>query len=653
MKKMKYVLGIDLGTTNCCISYYADGKSHIIEDGPNATIESLVAYKTQHDGTLEKYIGSSARSRFHELDVIYCIKRLIGYTYSKYSELVKSGTIKKPNYKIEQGPNDTIQIRVSDKKTFTPIEISSHILAHLKKIAEKKLGVEITEAVITVPAHFNDEQRSATKTAGEIAGLKVERIINEPTAAALAYGVNKTAADVMNVLIYDFGGGTFDVSILSIHNNGIIEVQATAGDLLLGGSDVNDKLYEHFRKKIQSSLAFDVNDNARNKFLLYDAVENLKKELSSNDNCERSVVLFKSNNICDFTLSMRRAEFDSLIKNIIDKTLRICDDVIISASKKDSGFSRSKIDKVLLVGGSTRIVAVREALANIFGKSKIDSTLNPDQVVAVGAAIQGSILLGTDDTVNDILLLDVIPLSLGIETKGGIMAKIVEANTTIPTKKSQVFTTAEDNQTTVSIVVFQGERPECVNNKQLGKFDLTGIQPASSGVPQIEVTFDIDANGILNVSAKDKASGKQCQVSITTKGTMTDDEIKRAKEEAEKYKAEDEKKMALITAQNECESLINSVKDSIEKDKDKLDADLISSANTGIEEAKKAVESKDLDSISSAKQKLTDIANKIYEALSKSSSNSDTNTNTNTNRGEYSAEEKDASAEEGPETAAA
>ena len=592
----KIILGIDLGTTNSCVAYGSAGT--VIEDANTGkrTVESLVYYAP--NGEIQ--VGAAARKKFSTNKVVYLAKRLMGLSMDEYN----SGVASKCNFPYPVKANDKGQLCVEvSGKLRTPVEVSADILRYLKVNDEKKLNQTITEAVITVPAYFNDAQRQATKDAGKIAGLNVLRIINEPTAAALAYGIDKKAAK--NVLVYDFGGGTFDVTLLTI-DDGVFEVKSTGGDAFLGGADLDNKIVDYFVDSFKKDNGIDLKKDPVALARLIQQAEETKKDLSATERVEVSIPFISGQESLEVSIS--RTMFESWITGFIKKTEDHIDDVV-----KKGGLSLSEVDTVVVVGGSTRVPAVQRMLEAKFGKSKLDLSINPDEVVAQGAAIQGSILSGD---AKDLLLLDVTPLSLGIETRGGVLTKLITANTTIPAKKSQVFTTAEDNQTSVTIAVYQGERSMAKDNRLLGQFELAGIAPAKAGVPQIEVSFDMDANGILNVSAKDKASGKECSIKIESKGSLSDDDIQRMKEEAEKHAEEDKQRMKLITAKNEAEGLIHNTKKALDEYKDKIDQAYKDELESKMKEVETALSSDNAESIEAATKSLSDAVNKMYEKVS-------------------------------------
>ena len=612
---MTKVIGIDLGTTNSCVAIMDGSQAKVLENAEGArTTPSVVAFLENE----EKLVGQPAKRQAvtNAQDTIFASKRLIGRSFE--DDTVKKDINKVP-FKIVKSDNGEAWVEGKGKK-YSPSQISAFVLQKMKETAEKYLGQAVTKAVITVPAYFNDAQRQATKDAGKIAGLEVLRIINEPTAAALAYGLDKKKGQ--KIAVYDLGGGTFDVSILEI-GDGVFEVKSTNGDTFLGGEDFDDTIVNYLIDEFKKDNGIDLRNDKLALQRLKEAAEKAKIELSSAAQTEINLPFITADKTGPkhVNLKFTRAKLEALVSNLIEKTLEPC-----KIALKDSGFSAAEINEVVLVGGMTRMPKIIETVKNFFGKEP-NKSVNPDEVVAMGAAIQGGVLQGD---VKDVLLLDVTPLSLGIETLGGVSTKLIEKNTTIPTKKSQVFSTAEDNQPAVSIRVLQGEREMAADNKILGNFELVGIPPAARGTPQIEVTFDIDANGIVNVSAKDKGTGKEQKIQIQASGGLSEEEINKMVKEAEANKEADKKKRESVDARNQADSLVFSTEKSLKEHGDKISAEEKKAIEDGITELKKSLEGSDVEDVKKKTQNLIQVSMKLGEAVYKSQQKPGTDKTDNT-----------------------
>ena len=599
---MGKVIGIDLGTTNSCVAIMDGAKPKVLENSEGArTTPSMVAFTNDE----ERLVGQPAKRQAvtNPADTLFAIKRLIGRTFQDPTTQKDKDMVP---YSIVKADNGDAWVEAKGDK-YSPSQVSAMILQKMKETAESYLGEDVTEAVITVPAYFNDAQRQATKDAGKIAGLDVLRIINEPTAAALAYGLEKN--DGQTIAVFDLGGGTFDVSILEI-GDGVFEVKSTNGDTFLGGEDFDLRLVDYLADEFKKENGIDLKGDRMALQRLKEAAEKAKIELSSSTQTEINLpfITADASGPKHLQIKLTRAKLESLVADLVERTLAPCKKAL-----KDAGLAAGEIDSVVLVGGMTRMPKIQEVVQDFFGKEP-NKGVNPDEVVAMGAAIQAGVLQGD---VKDVLLLDVTPLSLGIETLGGVFTRLIDRNTTIPPKKSQVFSTAEDNQSAVTIRVFQGEREMAADNKLLGQFDLVGIPSAPRGVPQIEVTFDIDANGIVQVSAKDKGTGKEQQIKIQASGGLSDDDIEKMVQEAEANRDADQQKKALVEAKNQGESLIHGAEKNLEEHGDKIGDDDKTAITAAIAELRTALEGEDLEDIEAKTKALTEASMKLGEQIYK------------------------------------
>ncbi len=598
---MGKIIGIDLGTTNSCVAVIEGGKPVVIPNSEGGRITPSVVAFAKDD---ERLVGQPAKRQAvtNPENTIFSIKRFMGRMYGEVSE-----EIKEVPYKVKKGKNSVVKVNAKDKD-YSPPEISAMVLQKMKQTAEDYLGQKVTEAVITVPAYFNDSQRQATKEAGTIAGLDVKRIVNEPTAASLAYGLDSKADE--KIAVFDLGGGTFDVSILEIAD-GVFEVKATNGDGHLGGDDFDQRILDWLADEFKTQEGIDLRKDPMALQRLKEAAEKAKMELSTTTQTEINLPFITATDTGPkhLNLSLTRAKFEQLADDLFQRVIGPCEKAL-----KDAKIAKGVIDEVVLVGGSTRIPKVQQIVQDLFGKEP-HKGVNPDEVVAMGAAIQGGILGGDVD--KDIVLLDVTPLTLGIETLGSVMTKLIEANTTIPVKKTEVFSTAADHQPSVEIHVLQGERSMAVDNKTIGRFHLDGIPPAPRGIPQIEVSFDLDANGILNVSAKDKGTGKEQQITITASSGLTEEEINKMKDDAKEHEEEDKKAREKVDVKNQGDQLVFQTEKQVEELKDKIDADSMEKIKNAVEELKEANKTEDIDKIKEEIEKVNKAWNEVSEEMYK------------------------------------